>query len=203
MSWYEPQSKWDVRRMRDSPMQTSVSRLDRWPWRGLNFSRKLSWDKWLEDDVANLNWAIALTIWKFHHRTLLSLNYSKNGFPAILNYREIQNKHPHFRMLILASWRNLTKITHWRNYCLVSWMMQICKLYVKYYLESNSKRSHSWWAMTFWLCFQLCVFLDIFAFVSSKCLFICIYVHELPVCLCQRKSEEVITNPGNADGCEC
>lgn len=42
----------------------------RWPWWSLYFSRKLSWDKLLEDDLANLNWATTLTVWKFHHRTL-------------------------------------------------------------------------------------------------------------------------------------
>lgn len=43
----------------------------RWPWwRSLYFSRKLSRDKLLEDDIANLNWAMTLTVWEFHHRTL-------------------------------------------------------------------------------------------------------------------------------------
>lgn len=40
-------------------------------WWSLYFSRKTSWDKLLEDDTANLNWAMTLTVWKFHHRTLL------------------------------------------------------------------------------------------------------------------------------------
>lgn len=72
----------------------NLSQQIRWPWWSLYFSLKFSADKLLEDDIENLNWAMTLTIWKFHQRTgfksqtqrgsqLQCFNYSKNNFFAI------------------------------------------------------------------------------------------------------------------------